>query len=684
MRSISDQQISRAVFKPAFLCALLLAVLLTHFHASGLSTAEARTIRAEVVALDQVIVYNRYGSFNPLGMIYALKRDVVANNPELGLVAGNVRLRDDKRPRPLVLRANVGDTLEIEFTNLLDPVRPAILIEAPGCEAAGTCDGDGICSGTAPEVDLNGCIQFNNTTATRDASLLVNHIEPQVGAAPFNEHQYRGISGISPGQTINYRWEVEHAGMHIFQSYSAPAGGEGDGGQLTLGLYGAVNAEPAGSVWYRSQVTGAEMDEAKAQINAETCTTEKSCVDDGICTAVEAGQGLCAAGNPRYLNYDATYPTDFVLGGDPVDATHPRFGDPILKILKDLGGDVFEIVHGDLNALITNVTYPLGQSPGDQEGDFREFSVVFQDEHQTVHPGLLDVLSTNPVLAGVKDGFGINYGVSGLGAPILANRFAEFGEMASPAADCVECSYEEYFLTSWAIGDPALLAQYADDPSNVHHSNLGDNVLFRNTHIGPKETHVFHLHAHQWLSQWPSSTGTYLDSQTIAPQMVFNYPIFYGGSGNRNRTVGDAIFHCHLYPHFAQGMWELWRIHDVMEDGHRLLPDGLEGAGTNPITGVTIPNDGTPIPAIVPMPQQAMPPEPTYGADPPNPDGTPSSFPGYPFYIAGEAGHRPPQAPYDLAPGKMGGCPDTSSPAVRETYRTRRPVWRRSIFTTTF
>src|SRR5690606_30546341 len=46
------------------------------------------------------------------------------------------------------------------------------------------------------------------------------------------------------------------------------------------------------------------------------------------------------------------------------------------------------------------------------------------------------------------------------------------------------------------------------------------------------------------------------------------------GSGNRNRTVGDSIFHCHLYPHFAQGMWELWRVHDVFEDGTRKLPDG--------------------------------------------------------------------------------------------------------------
>ena len=51
------------------------------------------------------------------------------------------------------------------------------------------------------------------------------------------------------------------------------------------------------------------------------------------------------------------------------------------------------------------------------------------------------------------------------------------------------------------------------------------------------------------------------------------------GSGNRNRTPGDSIFHCHLYPHFAQGMWALWRNHDVLEDGTRFLPDGQKDAG---------------------------------------------------------------------------------------------------------
>src|SRR5688572_26462902 len=66
-----------------------------------------RVIKADVVALDQAIMYNRLGTINPNGMIYALKRDVVPIDPAKGLVAGNVQLRPTKRPRPIVLRMNL-------------------------------------------------------------------------------------------------------------------------------------------------------------------------------------------------------------------------------------------------------------------------------------------------------------------------------------------------------------------------------------------------------------------------------------------------------------------------------------------------------------------------------------------------------------------------------------------------
>ena len=46
-------------------------------------------------------------------------------NPDLKGFAGKVRLKDYKRARPIVLRANVGDILEIRFTNLLNQTDPS-------------------------------------------------------------------------------------------------------------------------------------------------------------------------------------------------------------------------------------------------------------------------------------------------------------------------------------------------------------------------------------------------------------------------------------------------------------------------------------------------------------------------------------------------------------------------------
>ncbi|MEJ5376622.1 MAG: copper oxidase [bacterium] len=507
----------------------------------GAASAQARTLTADVVALDQVYFYNRFGSYNPAGMIYALRRDVVdsLSGEPIGQAGtpGQVMLRPDRRPRPLVLRANVGDTLVVRFTNLLDPVRPS-----------------------------------EDSPATRFASMVA------VGVTTSGD---TGISGVGPGDSTTYTWSCEREGTHLIFSNAAPAGGEGDGGSAVQGLFGALHCEPRGSKWYRSQVQASEM--------------------------AQATVGYLPTGHPR-LDYEAIDPS----------------GTPILNMLKGT-----EIVHSDLNALIVGFQQNDDGIEATAEGSFREFTAIYHDEIKAVQAF---ALLEQEQLKGVRDGFAINYGSSGMGPILLANR-----QSLGPAKDCVGCSYEEFFLSSWVNGDPALRVEYEHDPANVHHSYLNDNVKFRVLHGGVKETHVHHLHGHQWLGATENrENSTYLDSQTLGPMQNYTTEILYGGSGNRNKTPGDAIFHCHLYPHFAQGMWALWRIHDTFEDGSRRLPDGEHGPGTDPLSGLT--SGGTPIPAVVPMPQRAMVPMPTYG---------PNAFPGYPFYIAGRAGHRPPQPPLE-------------------------------------
>ena len=615
------------------MCGVLLALA-----SAGPSEAQTagickRQLTANVVALDQVFFYNRLGAENPAGMIYALRRDVIdniTNRPEADggvLSPGRVQLRPDKRPRPLVLRMNVHDCLTINFQNLLNTNR--VHMDQPVTRNAG--------------VHVTG-MQLVNTIAD-DGSF--------VGA--------NASSLAAPGDRRTYTIYAEREGMYFLFSPAAMNGAEGEGGTLSFGLFGSVNVEPEGAEYYRSEVTNADL-------RAATQTTMPS-------------------GQPM-LDYDAVFPP---LG--------PRAGTPVLNMVQNN-----EIMFSDLNAIITGPgrsnfpagTYPpnpalepnakVPQVPGGplrtRAEPFREFTVIFHDEIFAVQafPGFY----TDPVfkhtLNGVKDGFAINYGTAGIGSEILANRLG-----VGPVFQCNECKYEEFFLNSWALGDPAMVVDipanagleslapgqtppanavgpkatkvfYPDDPSNVHNSYIGDHVKFRNMHAGPKEHHVFHLHSHQWLFTPDNDNSSYLDSQAIGPGSTYSYEIAFNGSGNRNQTPGDAIFHCHFYPHFAQGMWELWRNLDTFQTGTPLDSSGRPVPGSRAYPDAEI-LTGTPIPALVPIPTLAMAPMPSMVSifNGQVQLGNPSVNPGYPFFVPGVAGHRPPNPPLDTVDD--GGLP---------------------------
>jgi hypothetical protein len=328
-----------------------------------------------------------------------------------------------------------------------------------------------------------------------------------------------------------------------------------------------------------------------------------------------------------------------------------------------------------------------------------------------------------------QDAFAINYGTGGIGAEIYANRIG-----VGPVGNCIDCKFEEFFLSAWSVGDPAMLvdrpantstqppivppakpplppppplctaaqlgdtgaapnpncanarvpappatpytlagllkatrAYYPDDPSNVYHSYINDHTKFRILHGGRDVTHVHHQHAHQWLQSPNSDQSSYLDSQMISPGASYTLEMTYNGSGNRNKVVGDSIFHCHFYPHFAAGMWAMWRTHDVFEGGSLLLKNGIP----DQVTGSRALPDGeimagSPIPAIVPLPTIPMAPlpsdvfikngqisfgKPTDPVDPTDPTGEKKvkENPGFPFFIPGVAGARAPHPPLDFA-----------------------------------
>ncbi len=348
------------------------------------------------------------------------------------------------------------------------------------------------------------------------------------------------------------------------------------------------------------------------------------------------------------------------------------------------------LVHSDLTALITGPNagdFPYSQDAADfytnpaspnRRQPYREFTIIYHQGGNVVQafqPWSNNNLS-GMINAGM-DAFGINYGIAAIGPEIVANRLGvgPMGNAQQPVGpggpkkapnanqsnDSVELKYEEFFLSSWCVGDPAMIvdlpanapnsmvsnpekgseitgaiepnpvsfnnfkalsaqgpsgtrptkAFYPDDPSNVYHSYMRDHTKMRILHAGPGPAHVHHLHAHQWLKSPNSPEATYLDSQLILPGSAYTLEMTYNGSGNRNQTVGDSIFHCHFYPHFAKGMWSLWRVHDTFEAGTELDQNGVCVTGK---PNRALPDGeiiaGTPTPALIPLPTLGMAPMP--------------------------------------------------------------------------
>jgi manganese oxidase len=730
-----------------------------------------RTITASVVALAQPIMLNRLGAVIPDGLIFALKRDTEVK-------AGITQLKQNKRPRPLVLRANVGDCVTITFENAIPPANFVTTITPSASTAT-----------TEVSLHIQGTEWVNGTQDDGSFVGVNNSSLASVNPPPAS----------MPPSTQTYTLFARQEGTFLMYTMGDTSS---VGSQLLRGLFGALNVQPAGAEWYRSQVTASDLQ--LATYNAKSLPPNASlnagCSPTTNCTLTITGPNarppfavrqtpgglLNTLDNHPLINYDATYAD----------------GTPILKMLDASN----TVVHGDLTAIITGpnagrfpgTTGPSNPEPPcnaendsklnakrdplfcenpaspDRKQPYREITIIY-------HGGLSGVASQAfPILSNAapgapqseqvraattqagQDAFAINYGTGGIGAEVYANRIG-----VGPMGDCVDCKFEEFFLSAWSVGDPAMLvdipansnlqapctttaafdsppcggqrssstppytmkptvkataAFFPDDPSNVYHSYINDHVKFRILHGGWDVTHVHHQHAHQWLQSPNSDQGSYLDSQMISPGASYTLEMVYNGSGNRNKVVGDSIFHCHFYPHFAAGMWAMWRTHDVFESGTFVFPDtGRVVPGSRALPDGEIVT-GTPNPAVVPLPTLPMAPLPAYAqiqnnvqvngaqiahggqvvtggtcqsnringldviggcTDGQTLNGTvinsqfdgmqmtgqfqPSAGnqlenPGFPFFIPGIAGARPPHPPLDFAPDGAGGFLDGGLP----------------------
>lgn len=155
---------------------------------------------------------------------------------------------------------------------------------------------------------------------------------------------------------------------------------------------------------------------------------------------------------------------------------------------------------------------------------FREYAVFFHDELEIKNKD--GETPVDPHTGLPSSTTGISYR-----AEPMRNRH--------PLTDDHADSGEDISMSSWVYGDPAppILRAYAGDPSKI-----------RLIHGGIKETHVFHLHNHQWRLDGNNPDSTIIDSITISPQECYTLDILHlEESPFQMKTRTDiAGYHIHL------------------------------------------------------------------------------------------------------------------------------------------
>jgi FtsP/CotA-like multicopper oxidase with cupredoxin domain len=411
--------------------------------------------------------------------------------------------------RPLVLRAALGQRVDVRFENQIRGRRVGMHLQ-----------GDGI-----------GSVQHDDGAA-------VGRNTP---------------STVPTGERHTYHWQATHEGAWVINDLGDVRGDER--GTNMHGLFGAFLVEPAGAVW-RDPETG------------EVLT------------------------GTRYA--DGPY-ADIIVPGDRPDAPFVDFHQGVPHSHREF--TVFfhdePSVHSGLHIVgehsVMPLSYRVEPMPNRLPHRMRRYADATL-ERPMPPPGEIDL---SAVGVQIDDDFTEVFRVARTSDGRFLDRVAG----------------EEQHHSSWLFGDPEtpIFRAYRGDPARV-----------RVIHAGVKETHVFHLHVHQWRAVAPDGTSQLLDSISIGPQTAITIDPLYG-SGSRQQAPGDIIWHCHLYPHFHHGMWGLWRSFDRLVDGSvSAYPDGTPLQPLQPLPGrppaeptderpgfpwfidATFPQKAPPPPAVVP------------------------------------------------------------------------------------
>lgn len=460
----------------------------------GLDRAKVRHYR--VAAISAKIWYNRFGDcFDPDGMMYVLEKDrekVLAGQGAFNAGHdplfhgtghdGQLFLKDPKKgeeilkdgqkipvltTEPLVLRANRGDTVVIDFTNRLSPLCNALALARTNLFIEGANVDDSALPGP--------------TYGT-----------PLPAAADQRGYQVRYVIQVGGHSSTD--------GTYYFHSKPVLPDTRQDGFstmrlQVAHGLFGALVIEPPGSKYF---------DVSTFKIKSETKYGDYE-IDESGYLPIESGWGAIIANE---------------------DPTIPAFREYVIFFHDDLGS-------GN-QAKVKNI-----------QGEPRALSYRTEPFENTF--GITAPETVRPFAVNEKS---------------MAYSAYTYGDASTP--------HPRFY-----VGDPMRY--------RIVHSGMGG------------EFHVFHHHAHRWRFQpnlketnagggranetrtskfgRPESPGqpdatdpvsTRVDSQTLAPGETFDV-VMEGGAGGVQRTVGDALLHCHIISHVTLGMWTYNRVYNTLQ-----------------------------------------------------------------------------------------------------------------------
>ncbi|MBE9178547.1 multicopper oxidase domain-containing protein [Oculatella sp. LEGE 06141] len=383
---------------------------------------------------------------------------------------------------------------------------------------------------------------------------------------------------IAPGEKRNYIWHCQHEGVFPFHDAGNFSGNQD--GTNAHGLFGALVVEPEGAWWSNPEV-GVD-----------------GLLEDGLYADVHLRSRAELERSPKKLFPD---PNNRFSQPPKYAADNASFREYVIFFHDE---PEFVPPHGDLQQNPCKSGCREDNEHGGNEHGGNEHG----DDHDADHMSLMPVsYRAEPMINRER---------------IIWQKHCE-GTLDAPVLN------EEQHHSSWMFGDPA---------TPILRAYLGDPVRIRLVHAGVKETHVFHLHVYAWHAVPNNPQTPLIDAISISPQTGHTIiPLW--GAGNRQGVPGDVIWHCHLYPHFHEGMWGIFRTFDT----HQAFD-----ADQDCVEGEALPNDdprysdrrigrypdGTPIGKLAVLPDREPPPAPT-------PD-----RPGFPLFIPGVVGQKSPKPPF--------------------------------------